>query len=134
VCARQDACDGERFRPKNRSKAIRWSAFPKISWALPLNFRRALDGPALLDRRPSDWISAGSVNSGRKITIVETGEEISTKVPDQLLLQGILCKRAVFAVHIEGGSIMAPGVQIDITVMMVTCRSQHLGVRDVRRI
>src|SRR5260370_3336409 len=45
----------------------------------------------------------------------ERGEEMRTKVPDQLLLQGILASGAVFAVHIEGGKHHGTGVQIDIT-------------------
>src|SRR5260370_25377241 len=45
----------------------------------------------------------------------ERGEEMRTKVPDQLLLQGILASGAVFAGHIEGGKHHGTGVQIDIT-------------------
>jgi predicted dehydrogenase len=64
--------------------------------------------------RPTE-ISAVSVNQWPEITIAETGEEISTTVPDQLMLQGILASGAVFAVHIEGGKHHGTGVKIDIT-------------------
>jgi len=50
--------------------------------------------------------------------IVETGEEISTKVPDQLLLQGISQAEPCSPFISRAGSIMAPAFKIDITVMM----------------
>jgi len=88
---------------KNRSKALRWSAFPENFMGVTSIFGAHLMDPLFsIVGRPTE-ISAVSVNQWPEITIVETGEEISTKVPDQLLLQGILASGAVFAVHIEGG-------------------------------
>ena len=100
---------------KNRSKALRWSAFPENFMGVTSIFGAHLMDPLFsIVGRPTE-ISAVSVNQWPEITIVETGEEISTKVPDQLLLQGILASGAVFAVHIEGGKHHGTGVQIDIT-------------------
>ena len=100
---------------KNRSKALRWSAFPENFMGVTSIFGAHFMDPLFsIVGRPTE-ISAVSVNQWPEITIVETGEEISTKVPDQLLLQGILASGAVFAVHIEGGKHHGTGVQIDIT-------------------
>ena len=108
---------------KNRSKALRWSAFPENFMGVTSIFGAHLMDPLFsIVGRPTE-ISAVSVNQWPKITIVETGEEISTKVPDQLLLQGILASGAVFAVHIEGGKHHGTGVRSISRVMMVTCRS-----------
>src|ERR1700730_9671569 len=97
---------------KNRSKALRWSAFPENFMGVTSIFGAHLMDPLFsIVGRPTE-ISAVSVNQWPEITIVETGEEISTKVPDQLLLQGILASGAVFAVHIEGGKHHGTGVQI----------------------
>jgi predicted dehydrogenase len=100
---------------KNRSKALRWSAFPENFMGVTSIFGAHLMDPLFsIVGRPTD-ITAVSINQWPEITIVETGEEISTKVPDQLMLQGILASGAVFAVHIEGGKHHGTGVQIDIT-------------------
>jgi predicted dehydrogenase len=100
---------------KSRSKALRWSAFPENFMGVTSIFGAHLMDPLFsIVGRPTE-ISAVSINQWPEITITETGQKISTEVPDQLLLQGLLASGAVFAVHIEGGKHHGTGVQIDIT-------------------
>ena len=60
-------------------------------------------------------ISALMKNQFKTMTIAETGEEIATSAPHQLVLIGDLGDDAVLSVHIEGGKRNGSGVQIDIT-------------------
>src|SRR5258708_9751363 len=84
---------------KNRSKALRWSAFPENFMGVTSIFGAHLMDPLFsIVGRPTE-ISAVSVNQGPEITIVETGEAISTKGPDPLLLQGNPATATGFATH-----------------------------------
>ena len=97
--------------------------FQKIEWAPCLRVSLVASGGTW---RSSVWQcqrSTTAPGSSRQLLVSTKPEssnhkrssKISTKVPDQLLLQGILASGAVFAVHIEGGKHHGTGVQIDIT-------------------
>jgi len=60
-------------------------------------------------------VSGLLVNQFPVVTIRETGEQIETTAPDQLVLSGMIGDDAVLSVHIEGGKRNGSGVQIDIT-------------------
>lgn len=98
-----------------RSKSLRWTAPSNdFSHTIAIYAGHFLDALFETVGYPLSF-SSELVNQFREVTIKETGEQINTTVPDQLVLSGRLANDAVISVHIEGGKRNNSGVQIDIT-------------------
>jgi hypothetical protein len=79
-------------------------------------------------------ISALELNQFPRVTIDETGEQVDSTSPDQLMLIGRLGDAGAVTAHIEGGKQHGTGVQIDITGtagdLRITNRSAFGGIGD----
>jgi len=48
--------------------------------------------------------SAQLINQFKQVTIMETGEILSTDAPNELLLNGLLDEDIALSIHVEGGT------------------------------
>jgi predicted dehydrogenase len=117
-----------------RGKGLRWTVPPEnFSSVIAIYAGHFLDMLFASTGWPHE-ISALVVNQFKEVTIVDTGEKMSTTTPDQLVLSGRLADDAVLTVHIEGGKRNGSGVQIDITGtegdLRITNRSAFGAVGD----
>ena len=117
-----------------RSQALAWTVPPEnFSSVVAIYAGHFLDMLFQAVGRPTS-LSALMVNQFPTVTIRETGEDLATTAPDQLVLAASLGGTAVLSVHIEGGKRNGSGVQIDITGdagdLRITNRSAFGGVGD----
>jgi predicted dehydrogenase len=100
---------------QRRASGLRWSVFPENFMGVTSIFGAHLMDPLFsVVGRPKEF-SALMLNQFPEVIIAETGEQLRTDVPDQLLMSGTLQGGAVFSVHIEGGKHSGSGVRLDIT-------------------
>ena len=117
-----------------RSQALAWTVPPEnFSSVVAIYAGHFLDMLFQAVGRPTS-LSALMVNQFPTVTIRETGEDLATTAPDQLVLAASLGGTAVLSVHIEGGKRNGSGVQIDITGdagdLRINNRSAFGGVGD----
>jgi len=59
--------------------------------------------------------SAQLINQFKQVTIIETGESLSTDAPNELLLNGLLDEDIALSIHVEGGKRNGYGMELTIT-------------------
>nr|WP_168516476.1 Gfo/Idh/MocA family oxidoreductase [Streptomyces sp. S1D4-11]QIZ01175.1 Gfo/Idh/MocA family oxidoreductase [Streptomyces sp. S1D4-11] len=115
-------------------QALRWTVAPEnFSSVIAIYAGHFLDMLFHAVGRPTSATGL-MVNQFDPITIEETGEQLRTSNPDQLVVAGTLADRAVVSVHVEGGKRSGSGVQLDITGdagdLRITNTSAFGGIGD----
>jgi predicted dehydrogenase len=117
-----------------RGQALRWTAPPEnFSSVIAIYAGHFLDMLFTATGWPTE-ISALSMNQFPLVTIAETGEQLRTNVPDQLVMIGRMADNTALSVQVEGGKRNGSGVQIDLTGhegdLRITNTSPFGGVGD----
>jgi predicted dehydrogenase len=96
------------------TSALAWSAPPEnFSGAIAIYAGHFLDMLFTATGWPDASVGV-ALNQFKVVTISETGEQIPTTNPDQLVVGGTI-GNAVVSIHVEAGKRNGSGVQIDIT-------------------
>ncbi|MGY4929146.1 Gfo/Idh/MocA family protein [Streptomyces sp. 900105755] len=119
---------------RTQPQALRWTVPPEnFSSVISIYAGHFLDMLFHAVGRPSS-VTGLMVNQFDPVIIEETGEQLRTSNPDQLVIAGTLDDHAVVSVHVEGGKRNGSGVQIDITGdagdLRITNTSAFGGIGD----